>query len=249
MFVINDEPEFKSIIDYIEYVILHPPPTWDEVFTENSDALREIGNWIHLNCEMKNIEFTPTLTNIFRALYLTRLPEIKAIIVGQDPYHQIGDDGELRATGLCFSVRRNDSIPSSLSNIFKELMTNNVGFQLPSHGDLSDWARQGILMINMSLTCNLHDADSHRSLWLSFIIPLLRKVVNSFPRERQPIFLLWGRKAQEITSYLNGGGIILTAAHPSGLSARRGFFGCEHFSKLNQLLIQRGDRQIDFNLS
>ena len=163
------------------------------------------------------------------------------MILGQDPYH---NDGQ--AHGLCFSVKRDVEIPPSLVNIYQELH-DDLGCYIPDNGYLEKWARQGVLMLNTVLTVRAHQANSHRGIgWEKFTDAAIG-ILNE--QDRPIVFLLWGRPAQMKKSMLtNPKHLILEAPHPSPLSAYRGFFGCRHFSKTNEFLIQNGLEPIDWQI-
>ena len=176
--------------------------------------------------------------NIFNALKLTDYKDIKAVILGQDPYHGFG-----QAHGLCFSVRANTPKPPSLINIHKEL-SSDLGIPIPKSGDLTPWAQNGVLLLNTVLTVREGQAGSHANRgWETFTDNIIRLI----DAKQQPVcFLHWGRyaisKEQLIKNPIHH---ILKAPHPSPLSAHRGFFGCRHFSECNRLL----DNEIDWRLA
>lgn len=182
----------------------------------------------------------PPMEDIFNALRMTSYSDVRAVILGQDPYYGPG-----QAHGLAFSVKKGVAVPCSLQNIFQE-MQSDVGFVPPGHGCLSEWAQHGVLLLNTTLTVRAGQPNSHQELgWTAFsdrVIELLNL------REEPMVFLLWGNfakaKAQLITSAQH---LVLTAAHPSPRSAVRGFFGCRHFSKANAFLSRFG-REIDWTL-
>jgi len=183
----------------------------------------------------------PDKDNIFEALKLTTYKDVKVAIIGQDPYH-----GENQAHGLAFSVQKGVDIPPSLLNIFKELV-NDLNCYIPNNGCLVPWARQGVLLLNTSLTVVADAANSHRNKgWEVFtdsIIQLLNK------KDTPIVFLLWGNNARDKAKYItNQKHLILTSAHPSPLSANRGFFGCKHFSKANNFLRETGQTEIDWQI-
>ena len=184
----------------------------------------------------------PPADDIFNALHLTPLKEVKVVILGQDPYHN-----EHQAHGLSFSVLPDQrEIPPSLQNIYKELH-DDLGCYIPDNGYLEKWARQGVLMLNTVLTVRAHQANSHRGIgWEQFTDAAIG-ILNE--QDRPIVFLLWGRPAQMKKSMLtNPKHLILEAPHPSPLSAYRGFFGCRHFSKTNEFLIQNGLKPIDWQI-
>ncbi|KAK4264147.1 hypothetical protein QN277_029475 [Acacia crassicarpa] len=178
---------------------------------------------------------------IFNALNSTPFDRVKAVILGQDPYHGPG-----QAMGLSFSVPVGVKVPSSLVNIFKELK-QDLGCSVPSHGNLEKWTSQGVLLLNAVLTVRKHQANSHaKKGWEQFTDAIIRTISQ---KKEGVVFLLWGNSAQEKSRLIDTTKHhILKAAHPSGLSANRGFFGCRHFSKTNQLLEQMGISPIDWEL-
>ena len=181
----------------------------------------------------------PPANDIFNAFHYTPLNEVKVVIFGQDPYHNVG-----QAHGLCFSVQPGIEIPPSLVNIYKE-MQDDLGCEIPNHGHLTSWAKQGVLMLNTVLTVRAHQANSHRGIgWEEFTDAAIR-VLNE--QDRPIVIILWGRPAQMKRSMLtNPKHLILEAPHPSPLSAYRGFFGSKPFSKTNAFLRANGVEEIDW---
>ena len=184
----------------------------------------------------------PPADDIFNALHLTPLKEVKVVILGQDPYHN-----EHQAHGLSFSVLPDQrEIPPSLQNIYKELH-DDLGCYIPDNGYLEKWARQGVLMLNTVLTVRAHQANSHQGHgWEQFTDAILEAVNQE---DRPIVYLLWGRPAQsKIPRLTNPKHLILKAPHPSPLSAYRGFFGCRHFSQTNAFLESHGAAPIDWQI-
>lgn len=183
----------------------------------------------------------PPAEDLFQAFALTPLEQVKVVILGQDPYHEPG-----QAHGLCFSVRPGVEIPPSLVNIFQELKTD-LGCAPPESGYLEKWARQGVFLLNTVLTVRAHQAASHRGIgWEQFTDAAIR-ALNA--QDRPLVFMLWGRHAGEKSRLLNNPRhLVLTAPHPSPLSAYRGFFGCRHFSRCNEFLAAQGETPIDWQL-
>lgn len=174
----------------------------------------------------------PEGKNIFKAFELTPFSKVKVLLLGQDPYH-----GNEQAHGLCFSVPQGINPPPSLVNIFKELH-NDLGTPIPSHGDLSHWARQGILMLNAALTVEQNKPNSHAHIGWHIFTDAVIKTVSE--KKEYIIFVLWGKFAQQKIPLIDvNKHTILTAAHPSPFSAYQGFFGCKHFSKINELLSKK----------
>ena len=183
----------------------------------------------------------PPADDIFNAFHFTPLSKVKVLILGQDPYHNHG-----QAHGLCFSVQKGVEIPPSLVNIYKELH-DDLGCTIPSHGCLTKWAEQGVLMLNTVLTVRAHQANSHRGIgWEEFTDAAIL-ALNS--QDRPIVFILWGAPAQRKKRMLtNPKHLILEAPHPSPLSAYRGFFGCKHFSKANEFLKEHGVEPVDWQI-
>ncbi|SKB95773.1 Uracil-DNA glycosylase [Lachnospiraceae bacterium] len=186
----------------------------------------------------------PPSSDIFNALHLTPLHNVKVVILGQDPYHN-----EHQAHGLSFSVLPDvqaKDVPPSLKNIYKELHSD-LGCYVPDNGYLKKWADQGVLLLNTVLTVRAHEAASHRKHgWEQFTDALI-SAVNA--EDRPIVYMLWGRPAGEKAAMLNNPKhLVLTAPHPSPLSASRGFFGCKHFSKCNEFLRSHGEEPIDWQI-
>jgi uracil-DNA glycosylase len=223
------------------------PSTWEDVFKDAKDELIEISRWLD-NQERTQGPYYPNKEDLFAAFNHTPLSKVKVVILGQDPYHQtISLNGKSmpRAMGLSFSVRLGDEIPSSLKNIYTELKDTVRNFIPPDHGDLRDWARQGILLLNSCLTVQPGSAGSHKKIWLGFITKVFKAISIANP---QCIYVLWGRSAQEMRPMLGEKSVIFEAAHPSGLSAKKGFFKCNHFNLINDALIQQGKESINWHL-
>ena len=185
----------------------------------------------------------PPGSKIFAAYDTTPFDKVKVVIIGQDPYHEKG-----QANGLCFSVNPYVKIPPSLVNIFKELH-DDLGYDAPASGDLSKWAREGVLLLNAILTVRENYAGSHRDKgWEMFTNSTIKAVSD---KKQNVVFILWGNYAKEKRYLIDESKhLILTAAHPSPLSASRGgFFGCRHFSKTNSYLQSHGIAPIDWNLN
>ncbi|HPH22910.1 MAG TPA: uracil-DNA glycosylase [Chitinophagaceae bacterium] len=184
----------------------------------------------------------PTGSQIFNAFNYTPFNQVKVVILGQDPYHGVG-----QAMGLSFSVPDGVAPPPSLVNIFKELK-NDIGMPIPKTGNLMPWANQGVLLLNSILTVRANEAASHSKIgWMNFTDAVIKKISD---KKKGIVFLLWGRFAQEKQVLIDATKhYILKAAHPSPLSAHNGFWGCKHFSRTNEILIQQGIQPIDWKLS
>ncbi|MCI8284153.1 MAG: uracil-DNA glycosylase [Firmicutes bacterium] len=184
----------------------------------------------------------PSMYDIFNALKTTPYNDVKIVLLGQDPYH-----GPNQAHGMCFSVQKGVQPPPSLVNIFKEL-NDDLGCMPPGHGCLTEWAQQGVLLLNTALTVRAGQANSHRGKgWETFTDQVIRHLNE---REKPMVFILWGANAKAKTELItNSAHLILTAAHPSPLSAYKGFFGCRHFSKANAFLEENGIQPVNWQLT
>lgn len=191
--------------------------------------------------EYNSVLVFPPADDLFNAFHLTPLSNVKAVILGQDPYH---NDGQ--AHGLCFSVKKGVEPPPSLVNIYQELH-DDLGCPIPAHGNLEKWAKEGVLMLNTVLTVRAHQAFSHRGIgWEEFTDAAIR-ILNE--QDRPIVFILWGKPAQEKAKMLNNSRhLILKAPHPSPLSAYRGFFGSKPFSQTNEFLQKNGVEPIDWSI-
>ena len=191
--------------------------------------------------EYQTTQVFPPADDIFNAFHLTPLSEVKVVILGQDPYHNVG-----QAHGLCFSVKPDVEIPPSLVNIYQELH-DDLGCYIPNNGYLVKWAAQGVLMLNTVLTVRAHLANSHRGKgWEEFTDAAIRALNE---QDRPIVFILWGKPAQAKKSMLNNPNhLILEAPHPSPRSAYRGFFGSRPFSKTNNFLSENGVAPIDWQI-
>ena len=201
---------------------------------------RELSRFV--NQEYRSYTVYPPKDDIYNAFKETSLSEVKVLLLGQDPYHN-----EHQAHGMSFSVLPDQKeIPPSLQNIYKELQ-DDVGCYIPNNGYLKKWANQGVLLLNTVLTVRAHQANSHRGRgWENFTDAVIQ-ILNE--QDRPIVYFLWGRPAQSKISMLNNPKhLILTAPHPSPLSAYRGFFGCKHFSKANEFLTANGLEPIDWQI-
>ena len=191
--------------------------------------------------EYHNYTIYPGMYDIFNALKYTSYEDVKVVIIGQDPYHEPN-----QAHGLAFSVLDGVLFPASLNNIFKEL-ESDLGIKKPTSGNLTKWAKQGVLLLNSVLTVRAHLAGSHRGRgWEEFTTAIIQKLNK---RDKPIIFVLWGNDAKKKEVYItNPIHYVLKAAHPSPLSAYNGFFGCHHFSKINEILEKEKMEPIDWRL-
>ena len=213
---------------------------WSEILSTRFDKDYKIKLFSWLNEEYKTKTIFPPQEKIFNALNLVPIDKVKVVIIGQDPYHTYG-----QADGLAFSCHNGTPQPS-LKNIFKEIH-DDLRIDMSSSTDLTPWAKQGVLLLNTSLTVIEHKPASHANeLWHTFT----REIINILNERNQPIvFLLWGNHAKSFMPLLNNPNhLVLTSAHPSPFSAYSGFFGCRHFSKANKFLTDRNLTPIDWKI-
>lgn len=211
--------------------------TWNEILAEEmqKDYYQELQ--VFVQKRRAEVRVFPEEKNVFNALELTPFESVKVVILGQDPYHGFG-----QAHGLSFSVQKGIPLPPSLRNIYKELQ-EDIGGEFPTEGDLSHWAKQGVLLLNTVLTVEEGNANSHKGKgWER----LTNRLIDSLNELKHPvIFILWGKPAQDKEKLItNPNHVILKAPHPSPLSAYRGFFGSKPFSRVNDILIQQGQTPI-----
>lgn len=213
---------------------------WDEILADEWEKPYYRALHAFLKEEYSTRRIYPDMYDIFNALRYTPYGEVKVVIIGQDPYH-----GKGQAHGLCFSVKKGIEPPPSLVNIYKELQ-DDLGIEPPPHGELTGWAKQGVLLLNTVLTVREGQPNSHKDKgWEQFT----DRVIGELNRKETPVvFLLWGanaeRKAGVITNPIH---YKLSAPHPSPLSAYRGFFGCRHFSKTNEILQKSRQQPIQWD--
>lgn len=218
------------------------PVSWKHVFEYATPELESISEIIEE--EKKKYILCPQQKDLFRAFHLTPFHKVRVVILGQDPYPQVLGDGLPRATGLSFSVRKRDAIPSSIQNIYKEVKDNYPEFEIPEHGCLEGWARQGILFLNAALTVREGEPAAHINVWQGFTRKVIRRIVEN---NEKVIFVLWGAKAQALSGVIGGAVTSLLASHPSGRSAERGFYGCGHFREINEILKKREEEPINWS--
>ena len=192
--------------------------------------------------EYRNHVVYPDMYDLYNCFRYTPFEKVKVVLLGQDPYH-----GENQAHGLCFSVKKGVSNPPSLENIFKELQTD-IGCEKPKHGTLTKWAKEGVLLLNTSLSVREHQANSHSKCgWAWFTDSVIQLISN---QKENVVFILWGGNARKKKALIDTSKhYIIESAHPSPLSAYNGFFGSKPFSKTNQFLISKGLSPIDWDLN
>lgn len=210
---------------------------WDEILKDELQKPYMEGLFAFLHKDYEENRVYPPKREVFNALKYTSFADTRVVIIGQDPYHGYG-----QAHGLCFSVRQGVPLPPSLKNIYAEL-ESDVGRKFTNNGDLSYWAKQGVLMLNNVLTVREGQPQSHKDMgWEKFT----DRIIAELNKKQTPIiFLLWGKPAEKKAQIINNPlHKKLITVHPSPLSAYRGFFGCKHFSKTNDLLIKSGQEPI-----
>ena len=214
---------------------------WDEALAPlfESDNYKKIRDF--LKDEYSHHVVYPDMYDIYNCFKYTPFNEVKAVILGQDPYHNVG-----QAHGLCFSVQDGIEPPPSLVNIFKELH-NDVGCSIPKSGNLTKWAKEGVLLLNTALTVRAHRANSHKDCGWTWFTDNVIKILSD--RRENLVFILWGGNALSKKPLIDRSKhLVLECAHPSPLSAYNGFFGCRHFSKTNEYLAAHGKTPIDWQL-
>lgn len=215
--------------------------SWDELLKEEFSKEYYLRLREFLKMEYSSRTVYPDMHDIFNALKLTDYNDVKVVILGQDPYH-----GEGEAHGLSFSVKPGIAIPPSLKNIYKEL-NQSLGCYIPNNGFLEKWAKQGVLLLNTSLTVRKDMANSHSGKGWEILTDAIIKKLNS--RSDPMVFMLWGNNAKSKSWFIdNDRHLVLMSVHPSPLSASRGFFGCNHFKLANDFLVKTGKDPIDWQI-
>lgn len=214
---------------------------WDKILADEWQKPYYIKLRGFLKTEYQNNTVYPEMNDIFNALKYTSYKDTKVVIIGQDPYH-----GEGQAHGLCFSVKKGVTPPPSLKNIYKEL-NDDLGCPIATHGELTSWAKQGVLMLNNVLTVRQACPNSHKGMgWENFTD---RVILELDKKETPVVFLLWGANARKKAEIIkNPIHKKLITVHPSPLSAYNGFFGCKHFSKTNDILVNSGQTPINWTI-
>ncbi|MGN0650964.1 MAG: uracil-DNA glycosylase [Oscillospiraceae bacterium] len=222
--------------------MVHLGNDWDTLLAEEFKKEYYLRLREFLKTEYNTRRIYPPMNDIFNALKHTAYSDVRAVILGQDPYHGAG-----QAHGLCFSVKKGVEPPPSLQNIFQELQ-NDLGIQPPNHGELTQWADNGVLLLNTTLTVREGAAGSHFGQGWEIFTDRVIQLLNE--REKPIVFLLWGTPARRKKALItNPRHLILECPHPSPLSAYRGFLGCRHFSKTNEFLVKNGMEPINWQIT
>ncbi len=237
--VVSRDNEKESSVKELSY-----PPGWYNGFCNSKKEIELIDTILQTQT------YFPKITNIFRCFDLCPLVMLKVVIIGQDPYHSVYNN-EPQANGLAFSTNKGCPLQPSLKNIYKEIKNEYPEFNIPDHGDLTNWAEQGVLLLNQCLTVKPHEPNSHsnNNFWIGFITRMFEEISEYNP---ECIYLLWGRQANTISERLGERTIKLSSTHPSPFSANKGskdspaFLGCDHFKKANELLIKQGKTPINW---
>ena len=214
---------------------------WDIMLQDEFDRpyFNRLENF--LTEERARYEIYPPQEDVFNALRYSSFQDTKVVILGQDPYHEPG-----QAHGLCFSVNKGVTIPPSLVNIYKEI-ENDLGIKMPGHGYLADWAKQGVLLLNTVLTVRRGQANSHKGKGWEIFTDRVVEILNQ--RQKPMVFILWGANAKSKTELItNKEHMVITGAHPSPLSAWKGFFGGRYFSKAGRYLEMTGQEPVDWGI-
>ena len=213
---------------------------WDELLEKEFNSEQYLKLREFLKSEYSKYTVYPSMYDIFNSMKMTAFEDIKVVIIGQDPYHEEG-----QAMGLSFSVPKGIEIPPSLKNIYKEI-SSETGFAMPNHGDLTGWAKQGVLLLNSVLTVRKGQANSHKNKgWEFFTDGIIKKISEN---KENVVFLLWGANARSKKALIDTKKhLVLETVHPSPLSAYNGFFGSGHFVKTNEYLKANGQQIIDWS--
>lgn len=224
-------------------------PQWQSIISQEQSKpyFKELTQTITNQRENGEIIY-PKVDDVFNAFTFTDLSDVKIVILGQDPYHGCNELGEPQAHGLAFSVAKGFKVPPSLVNMYKELVTDIESFTTPNHGNLTAWAEQGVLLLNTVLTVKKANANSHAKLgWETFTDNIIQEINT---HNQGCVFILWGSHAQKKGKNIDKNKhLVLVGPHPSPLSAYRGFFGCQHFSKANTWLTENSHTPIDWKIT
>ena len=213
---------------------------WDEILSDEFNSQNYLKLREFLKKEYSTQQIFPSMYDIFNSMKHTAFCDIKVVLLGQDPYHNEG-----QAMGLSFSVPDGEKVPPSLVNMYKELHAE-TGMEIPKGGNLTGWAKQGVLLLNAVLTVRAHQPNSHKNMgWEWFTDSIIKKISD---KKEKVVFLLWGGNARSKKALIDTSKhLVLECAHPSPLSAYNGFFGCGHFVKANEYLVSHGKGEIDWS--
>jgi uracil-DNA glycosylase len=241
--IIEEREKISNDWSVEKLVSLYVPPTWEAVFEGAKHELKDISDLLEED-RVEGARRVPDNCDLFRIFYLVPLHKVKVVIFGMDPYINLLPDGKPQAMGMSFSVPRGAPIPPSLRNIYKVLKGTVAGFEVPNHGDLSNWTTQGLMLLNACLTTRLGVSGAHKSLWAGFIKKVIVAILEANPNT---IFLLWGNEAQKLKKIIGSRATILESSHPSPLGCKL-FLQCNHFNEVNEILTKQKKTPIDWNL-
>lgn len=228
-----------------EFWVKTIPVGWIKLLQDYQNEIRDVGIVISHLVKNKGVRICPEPWNIYRCFNLCPWYKVKVVIIGQDPYYQIGKNGPV-ATGCCFENREGDGISRSLENIFLVLNKTVEGFEIPKTGDLRKWASQGVLLFNASLTTSEGVANEHKDIWKFFPIRILQFLSKV---QKNVVYMLWGAEAKKhITSINKNANLVLEANHPVARSNVNSFLNCNHFNEANEYLIAHDKTPIDWHL-
>lgn len=239
MKITEDMPVYDIILNY-------PPRTWEKCFYNALAQIGDIDTGL-VSLEERLGKTLPTKQLLFRAFDMCPMDKLKVVMIGQDPYHTV-HAGKIMANGMAFSTSKGFGVQKSLKNIYKEISRTHPNFVEPDHGDLSSWAKQGVLLLNTSLTVAEKKAGSHKKLWIGFIHKILAYIQS---KNKDLIFVLWGKNAEGLQNkqeIISSKMTSFITSHPSPFSCRRGFMGCNHFIDINERLEELNLDKINWNL-
>jgi uracil-DNA glycosylase len=240
--IVQEKEPIREDWSVEKLISLYVPPTWEGVFESAKHELKDISDMLEEDRVVARR--VPDNIDLFRIFYLVPLHKVKVVVVGMDPYINILPDGKPQAMGMSFSVPRGAPIPPSLKNIYTVLKQTVAGFEVPSTGDLTSWAIQGVMLLNACLTTRVGVSGGHKSLWLPFIKKVIVAILEANPNT---IFLLWGKDAQKLKKIIGSRATILETSHPSPLSCKQ-FLQCNHFNEVNDILIKQKKTPINWNI-
>lgn len=223
-------------------IVAKKAPSWAPVFQKSQEELKVISEVINLRIPIEG-HFFPYKINLFKAFEHTPLNKVRVVIVGMDPYPTMLANGKPRAQGSAFSVAEDDETPMSQTNMFKEIKNSYPEWTPPKHGNLFKWEQQGVLLLNICLTCPPGASNGHckYGVWMPFNYKVIEAISATRPN---CIYALWGKDAQKIQKYLGDKAVVLTASHPVARHPHNTFLGCGHFKKINDLLVAKGEQPI-----
>jgi uracil-DNA glycosylase len=241
--IVEEKEKITNDWSVEKLVSLYVPLTWESVFESAKNELKDVSDI--LEEDRPNGRRVPDNCDLFRIFNLVPLHKVRVVILGQDPFYSLLANGKPQATGIAFSVPREAPIPPSLKNIYKVLKATIPTFNIPNHGDLTNWVLQGVFLLNACLTTRLGEANVYKEIWSGFIKKVITAILDANPNV---IFLLWGKEAQKFKKMIGGRATILETSHPSPLGFHAGFGKSNNFNEVNDILIKQKKEPIDWNL-